>query len=104
MGFPCGSAGKESACTAGNLGLIPGLGRLPGEEKGYPIQHSGLENYMACARKESDMTERLSLFQQSDSVFTCLSQDICCRRITTKEKKPKPFEEAVCSSLADSLS
>ena len=87
-----------------NLGLIPGLGRLPGEEKGYPLQHSGLENYMACGHKESDMTERLSLFQQSDPVSTWLSQDTCCRSITTMEKKPKPYEEAVCSSLADSLS
>ena len=36
LGFPCGSAGKESACNAGNLGLIPGLGRPPGEENGDP--------------------------------------------------------------------
>ena len=35
-GFPGGSAGKESACNAGDLGSIPGLGRSPGEEKGYP--------------------------------------------------------------------
>ena len=41
MGFPCGSAGKESACNAGDLGLIPGLGRSPGEGKGYPLQYSG---------------------------------------------------------------
>ena len=34
MGFPCGSAGKESACDAGDLGSIPGLGRSPGDEKG----------------------------------------------------------------------
>ena len=46
MGFPCGSAGKESACNAGGLGLIPGLGRFPGEGKGYPLQYSGLENSM----------------------------------------------------------
>ena len=46
QGFPCGSAGKESACSAGNLGLIPGLGRSPGEGKGYPLQYSGLENSM----------------------------------------------------------
>ena len=46
MGFPCGSAGKESACNAGNLGLIPELGRSPGEGKGYPLQYSGLENSM----------------------------------------------------------
>ena len=46
MGFPCGSAGKEFACNAGDLPLIPGLGRSPGEEKGYPLQYSGLENSM----------------------------------------------------------
>ena len=44
MGFPGGSAGKESACNAGHLGLIPGLGRSPGEGKGCPLQYSGLEN------------------------------------------------------------
>ena len=46
LGFPGGSAGKESACSAGDLGLIPGLGRAPGEGKGYPLQYSGLENPM----------------------------------------------------------
>ena len=48
QGFPCGSAGKESACTVGDLGSIPGLGRSPGERKGYPLQYSGLENSMDC--------------------------------------------------------
>ena len=47
-GFPGGSAGKESACNAGDLGLIPGLGRSPEEGKGYPLQYSGLENSMDC--------------------------------------------------------
>ena len=47
-GFPCGSAGKESACNAGDLGLIPGLGKSSGERKGYPLQYSGLENSMDC--------------------------------------------------------
>ena len=45
-GFPGGSAGKESAGNVGDLGSIPGLGRSPGEEKGYPLQYSGLENSM----------------------------------------------------------
>ena len=45
-GFPGGSDGKESACNAGDLSSIPGLGRSPGEGKGYPIQYSGLENSM----------------------------------------------------------
>ena len=48
FGFPCGSAGKESACSVGDLGSIPGLGRFPGEGKGYSLQYSGLENSMNC--------------------------------------------------------
>ena len=48
LGLPCGSAGKESACIAGDLGSIPGLGRCPGEGKGYPLQYSGLDNSMDC--------------------------------------------------------
>ena len=64
-GFPGGSAGKESAFNAGDLGSIPELGRCPGKRKGYPLQYSDLENSMdfivhgGC--KESDTTERLSL-------------------------------------------
>ena len=48
LGFPSGSAGKESACNVGALGLILGLGRSPGEGNGYPLQYSGLENSMDC--------------------------------------------------------
>ena len=64
MGFPCDSADKESACNAGDLDSIPGLGRSPGEGKGYPLHYSGLENsmdYSPWGCKESDRTERLSL-------------------------------------------
>ena len=46
LGFPCGSAGEESACSVGDLGLIPGLGRSAGEGKGYPLQYSVQENSM----------------------------------------------------------
>ena len=57
-GFPCGSASKESACSAGDMSLIPGLGRSPGEGKGYPLQYCGLENSKDCiVCKESDPTE-----------------------------------------------
>ena len=45
-GFPGCSADKDCPCNAGDLGLIPGLGRFPGEGKGYPFQYSGLENSM----------------------------------------------------------
>ena len=64
-GFPCGSAGKESACKAEDLGSIAGLGRSPGEGKGLPTpvfwpgEFHGL--YGPWGRRESDTTERLSL-------------------------------------------
>ena len=45
-GFPCSSVSKESACSAGDLGLIPGTGRSPGEGNGNPLQYSCLENPM----------------------------------------------------------
>ena len=48
LGFPCGSAGKESACNAGDLHSLPGLGRSLGEGKGYTLQYSGLENSIDC--------------------------------------------------------
>ena len=57
MGFPCSSAGKESAHNVGNLGSIPGLGRSPGDLKGYPLWYSGFKN----SGKESDTIEQLSL-------------------------------------------
>ena len=67
LGFPCGSAGKESTCNAGDLSSIPGLGRYPREGKGYPLQYSGLEISMDCIMysswscKKLDTTEQLSL-------------------------------------------
>ena len=48
LGFPCGSAGKESACNLGDLGSIPGLGKFPGKGTGYLLQYSSLENSIDC--------------------------------------------------------
>ena len=48
LGLPGGSDGEESACNVEDLGAIPGLGRPPGEGKGYPLQYSSLENSMNC--------------------------------------------------------
>ena len=48
LGFPAGSAGKESACNVGDLGSIPGLGRSPGPRNSYLLQYSDLENFMDC--------------------------------------------------------
>ena len=59
MGFPGGSNGKESACSVGDLGSIPGLGRSPGGGNGNPLQYSCLENstdreaWMATAHRIS---------------------------------------------------
>ena len=75
MGFPCGSAGKESTCNSRDLGLIPGLGRSPGEEKGNPLQYSGLENSMDCILigvAESDTTEQLSLSHMYVYIYVCV--------------------------------
>ena len=63
MGFPGDLVGKESACRAGDLSLIPGLGQPLGEGNGYPLQYSGLENSMdggawqatVCVVAKSDM-------------------------------------------------
>ena len=64
-GFPGASEGKVSACSAGDPGLISGLGRSPGEGKDYPLQYSCLENSMDRGAwwgyKELDMTEWLPL-------------------------------------------
>ena len=66
MGFPGGSDGKESACNAGDLGSIPGLGRSPAGGNGNPLHYSGLENphgqrslvgYSPGGCKELDTTE-----------------------------------------------
>ena len=64
FGSELGMTGKESVCNVGDLGLIPGLGRSPGEGKGYPPQYSGLENsmYSPWGRKKSDTTKWTSLW------------------------------------------
>ena len=70
LGLPCGSAGKEFACNTGDLGLIPGLGRSPGEGKGYLLQYSGLENSTDCI--VHGVTN--SRTQHSDCHFTFLGE------------------------------
>ena len=74
-GFPHDSAGKESAGNVGDLGLIPGLGRSPGEGNGYPLQYPGLENSMdrgACQATVHGAEK--SWTQLSNFHFTLLSK------------------------------
>ena len=62
LGFPGGSAGKESTCNVGDLASIPGLGRWHGKENSYPHQYSGLKNSMEYSPWGCrDTIERLSL-------------------------------------------
>ena len=77
-GFPGGSHGKEFACNVGDPGLLPGLGRSPGEGNGNPFWYSCLENPMyrgawratsPWGHRESDTTEQLTL---SLYAYTCL--------------------------------
>ena len=67
LGFPCGSAGKEYACNAGDLGSIPRLGRSPGEGKGYPLQNSGLQNSTDCiVHGVTESRTQLSTFHREE--------------------------------------
>ena len=71
-----GSAGKESACSAGDLGSILGIGKSPGVGKGYPLQYSGLENSMESIVHgvvESDTTEWLSLSLGLSAISAAIS-------------------------------
>ena len=68
-GFPCDSAGKESTCNVGNLSSTPGLGRSPGEGKGYPLQYSSLENSMEC--KVHGVAKSGSLCQSMQIKYEC---------------------------------
>ena len=75
MAFPGSSAGKESACNEGDLGLIPRLGRSPEEGNGYSLQYSGLENSVDCrVQGVAKSWTRLSDFQ----FHLCL---LHCRRV-----------------------
>ena len=97
LGFPGGSAGKESACNAGNLGSIPGLGRSPGEGKGYPLYYSGLENSMDCiVHVVAKSWTRLSDFHNSTS-----SQLSCGNNNTDVIEIVKIHEVSTCLSVVE---
>ena len=94
LGFPCGSAGKESACNVGNLGSIPGLGRSPRRERlptpvFWPREFHGLNS--PWGREESDTTERLShhitqgplIREEWDQVTTMVCSLYVCEIVTT---------------------
>ena len=88
LGFPGGSAGKESACNEGDLGSIHGLGRSPGEGNGYPLQYSGQENSIDCI--VHGVTKRWTLLR----IFTF--QHLFPSIIFKLEKDIKLFSTSYC--------
>ena len=82
LGFAGGSNGKASARNVGDLGLIPGLGRYPGEDNGYPLQYSGLENCMKYSVRGVSKSQTLL------SNFTSLSFSYTF---------PRSFYASICS-------
>ena len=87
LGFPCASAGKESASNAGDLASISGLGRSAGERNSYPLQYSGLENSIDCIVHGVIKSQtRLRDFQFQTGIFqskwslgetSCIIHSIC---------------------------
>ena len=70
LGLLGGFAGKESTCNAGDLGLIPGLGRSPGEGNSYPPQYSGLENSMDCIVHGAAKSRHLKMFLKATHIHS----------------------------------
>ena len=82
-GFPCGSAGKESTCNVGDLGLTPGLGRSTREKKGYPLQYSAyvcIDIIYINVLYNNEITilflifHLIDLFNYEKSIFQCSSK------------------------------
>ena len=88
VGFPGGSDGKESACNAGDLGLIPDLGRSPGEGNSYPLQFSGLKNstdreawqatFYGFAKSQTRLSNSRFHFSAKRSRPVCIHQWLPC--------------------------
>ena len=96
--FPSGSVVKNPLANAGDAGLFPGVGRSPGEGKGYPLQYSGLKNSMNCivhGVAESDLTEWLSL--------SGVSQDIGQLVILLLKMKMNMTLHSICDTFWFSL-
>ena len=83
LGFPGGSDNKETACNAGDAGSIPGLGRSPGEGNGYPLQYSGLENFMDCITVQGVAKSRTWLSDFHFSYVTCMTSERSYKRATS---------------------
>ena len=85
LGFPCGSAGKEPPCNAGDLGSIPGLGRSPGEGKGYPLQYSSMGS------RQTGKSDWIKVPPLSPHLITSLCSHTRIRKLPWRRKwQPTP--------------
>ena len=94
-GSPDSSAGKESACNTEDPSSTPGLGRSPGERKGYPLQYSGLENSMACiVHRVTKSRTRLSDFHFISllPLYMCVCIHICIQICMFVKVQDGPWE------------
>ena len=92
-GFPRWVSGKESACNAGDLGLIPGSRRSPGEGKGYPLQYSGLDvgNMLStglyygleCFENNGHCTKEDIMIQENENGLQCFDKNDHCTACLT---------------------
>ena len=97
LDFLGGSAAKESTCNVGNLGSIPGLGRSPGEGKGYSPQYSGLENSMDCIKRVDLIKVACSRGSMNISCYDSINP--CHQKVQPKEVKilhnPMPGKDSL---------
>ena len=94
LGFPCDSAGKEPTCNAGDLGLMPRLGRSPREEKGYPLQYSGLENSTdsivhEVANSQTQLSDFHFTYADDTTLITGSEEELRSLLVNVKEKSEK---------------
>ena len=102
LGFPGGSVGKESTCNAEDLGSIPGLGKSPGEGKGYPLQYSCLENSMdfivhGVAKSQTQLSNFQFHFPSSSEESLFLGTKYCTSRIMGELQTPRGQKQWVSS-------
>ena len=91
MGFPSSSGGKASACSAGDQGLIPGLGRCPGKENGNPLQFACLENSRGFQRILMLQSMELQGVRHDSVTNTHTLKDRHNWNLSDKKKSPKIF-------------
>ena len=106
LGLSCGSAGKESACNAGHLGLIPGLERFSGEGKGYPLQYSGMESSRDCIVHgvAKGQTQLRNFHFHFSLLYTCVCVCVCVYHLPLEPPSPTPIPLPQKASLNTKLS